>query len=596
MRVVRHIPDYFMDNNNSIHSKKAWIKISPWVIMGSLIVMVPIFIFTTMESIRTQRKNMYHMLSEKGDTLIRSFEAGTRTGMMGQGWSGAQVQRLIMETAEEPDILYILITDKDGKIVAHNQPMNIGKTYGLDIDRARLSHILKWRVIKDEKGRQSFEVYRRFHPSRSGMIILKRKRPLRDWFYPHTLPQMERPPVQSIYIGLNMQPVEQIISESIKQRIFLAVILSMYGLLGIVAIVIAQNYRSTKASLSRIKAFSDTLVDNMPIGLIFIDQEGNIVTLNDVSESLLMVTTADTAGKKAEEVLPEQISKLIEDIQNPHDIAVRDLRIPLLDKVMVYEASASFLTDEDRTFLGYIVLLRDITEIEQLKREVERKERLAAIGSLAAGVAHEIRNPLSSIKGFATYFKERYRDIPEDQRIAGIMVGEVERLNRAISQLLDLSRPMDLRMKETSLVELVNRSLAMIEKQALEKNIAIDRSGLPSDPCYADIDPDKTGQVLLNLFLNAMEAMTGGGTLTVAIRHDETSSRFSIHVSDTGGGISQEDLPHIFDPYFTTKQSGTGLGLAIVHRIIEAHGGEIKIESTPGQGTTAILGIPEAGA
>jgi two-component system sensor histidine kinase HydH len=515
--------------------------------------------------------------------------------MMGLGWSGAQVQRLIMETAEEPDILYILITDKDGKIVAHNQPMNIGKTYGLDIDQARLSHVLMWRVLKDEKGRQSFEVYRRFHPSRSGMIILRRKRPLHDWFYPHTLPQIERPPVQSIFIGLNMQPVEQIISESIKQRIFLAVILSMYGLLGIVAIVIAQNYRSTKASLSRIKAFSDTLVDNMPIGLIFIDQEGNLVTLNDVSENLLMVTTADTAGKKAEEVLPEQITKLIEDIQNPHDIAVRDLRIPLLDKVMVYEASASFLTDEDHTFLGYIVLLRDITEIEQLKREMERKERLAAIGSLAAGVAHEIRNPLSSIKGFATYFKERYHDIPEDQRIAKIMVGEVERLNRAISQLLDLSRPMDLRMKETSLVKLVNRSLEMIEKQALEKNISIDRSGLPTDPCYAEVDPDKTGQVMLNLFLNAMEAMTGGGTLTVAIRHDELSSRFTIHVSDTGGGISQEDLPRIFDPYFTTKQSGTGLGLAIVHRIIEAHGGEITIESTPGEGTTAILGIPEAG-
>jgi two-component system sensor histidine kinase HydH len=150
-------------------------------------------------------------------------------------------------------------------------------------------------------------------------------------------------------------------------------------------------------------------------------------------------------------------------------------------------------------------------------------------------------------------------------------------------------------MKETSLVELVNSSLEMIEKQALERNISIDRSGLPTDPCYAELDPDKTGQVLLNLFLNAMEAMTGGGTLKVSIRHDEVTGRFSIHVSDTGGGISQEDLPRIFDPYFTTKQSGTGLGLAIVQRIIEAHGGEITIESTPGQGTTAILGIPEAG-
>ncbi|HVN72070.1 MAG TPA: ATP-binding protein [Desulfomonilia bacterium] len=563
--------------------------------MGSLVVMVPIFIFTTMESISTQRKNMYHMLSEKGDALIRSFEAGTRTGMMGMGWSGAQVQRLIMETAEEPDILYILITDRTGKIVAHNQPGNIGKVYGLDVDQARLSHVLMWRVIKDSKGRQVFEVYRRFHPSRSGMVILKRKRPQRDWFYPHMLPGVDRPPIQSIFVGLNMQPVEQIISESIKQRIFLAVILSMYGLLGIVSIVIVQNYRSTKASLSRIKAFSDTLVDNMPIGLIFINDEGNLVTLNDVSERLLMVSTADIVGKKAEEALPEQITDLIEEIHNPHDIAVRDLRIPLHDRVMVYESSASFLTDEDNNFLGHIVLLRDITEIEHLKREMERKERLAAIGSLAAGVAHEIRNPLSSIKGFAIYFKERYRDVPEDQRIAGIMVGEVERLNRAISQLLDLSRPMDLKRKTTSLVELINRSLEMIEKQAVGKNIVIDRSGLGTDPCYAEVDPDKVGQVLLNLFINALDSMSEGGTLAVAVRYDDKSSRYVVQLSDTGHGISPDDLPHIFDPYFTTKQTGTGLGLAIVHKIMEAHEGEIKIESKPGMGTMVSLSMPSPG-
>jgi two-component system sensor histidine kinase HydH len=584
MRVERHNPVNFMGEKSMKPYKKAWIRISPWVIMGSLIVMVPIFIFTTMESIRTQRKNMYHMLSEKGNALIRSFEAGTRTGMMGMGWSGIQVQRLIMETAESPDILYILITDKDGKIVAHNQPFNINKDYGLEIDQLRLGRILKWRILKDDKGGKVFEVYRRFHPSRSGMTIRKRKsKSEHDWFYPHMLPKIERPPIQTIYVGLNMQPVEQIISESIKQKIFLAVILSMYGLLGIVSIVIAQNYRSTKASLTKIKAFSDTLVENMPIGLIFIGDKGNLVTLNDVSEQLLMLSAPDVTGKKADEVLPEQITRLVEEIQGPHDIAVHDLTIPLQDKIMVCEASASFLTDDEETFLGYIILLRDITEIEHLKREMERKERLAAIGSLAAGVAHEIRNPLSSIKGFATYFKERYRDVPEDLKIAAIMVGEVERLNRAISQLLDLSRPMDLRIETASLVDLTNRSLEMITKQAEDKNITIDLSGMPADTCYALIDPDKVGQVLLNIFLNATESMENGGNLSVSIMLDEKSSSYIVKIRDTGHGIAPEDLPRIFDPYFTTKQSGTGLGLAIVHRIMEAHKGEIKVESTPVQ-------------
>lgn len=562
--------------------------------MGSLIVMVPIFIFTTMESIRTQRKNMELMLSEKGAALIRSFEAGTRTGMMGRDWSGARVQRLIMETADLPDILYILITDSRGRIVAHNQPLNIGRTYG-PVLPGRIDRTLRWRIVATPSGNKIFEVYRRFTPSRSGMFMLHPDRQPRDWFWPHMIPELNRPPVQVIYVGLDMAPVEKIITESIKQKIILAAALLMYGLLGVVSIVIAHNYRSAKASLSRIRAFSDTLVENMPIGLIVIGEKGSLITINEVSERLLKISAAEVMGRSSQEALPEQITSLISEIRQPRDIAVRDLRIPVDGKTMAFEASAGLLRDDEDHLLGHIVLLRDITEIEHLKREVERKDRLASIGSLAAGVAHEIRNPLSSIKGFATYFKERYREVPEDQRIADIMVGEVERLNRVIGQLLEFARPMDLRKKSVSLLDVVNRSLETIGKQALQRNIVIDRSGLTQGPCRAEVDQDKISQVLLNLYLNAMEAMEGGGTLAVTLRCDERTSRFIIGVGDTGHGIAGDDLAHIFDPYFTTKQAGTGLGLAIVHKIMEAHGGEIKAESTPGQGTTVSLIMPAGG-
>ena len=588
-----------MGRDNIKHTKAAWIRISPWVIMGSLIVMVPIFIFMTMESIKTQRKNMILMLSEKGDALIRSFEAGTRTGMMGTDWSGARVQRLIMETAEQPDILYILITDKDGKIVAHNQPLNIGKTYSLDLDRNKIGVAPRWRILKAVNGKPVFEVYRRFNPSWGRVLIYKPrtlKRYRHDWFYPHMLPHMVKPPIQSIFVGFNMEPIEQVIHENIKQKIILAVILLMYGLLGIVSIVIAQNYRSAKASLSRIKAFSDTLVQSMPIGLIFIGEEGRLVALNDVSEKLLMVSYQEVIGKKASDVLPEQITKLIEELKAPHEISSRDLSIDSYDKTMIFEASASILRDDANTFLGHIILLRDITEIEHLKREMVRKERLASIGSLAAGVAHEIRNPLSSIKGFATYFKERYRNVQEDQKIADIMIGEVERLNRVIGQLLEFARPMDLKIVPSSVLELVSHSLKMIEKQAAAKHIVINSGGLTNDPCYASIDPDKIGQVMLNICLNAIEAMDEGGTLSVAIENNDNRSKIIVRVSDTGDGITEEDLAHIFDPYFTTKQSGTGLGLTIVHKIIEAHAGEIKVESKPGGGTTVSVTLPSGGA
>ena len=219
------------------------------------------------------------------------------------------------------------------------------------------------------------------------------------------------------------------------------------------------------------------------------------------------------------------------------------------------------------------------------QRELETSRRLASLGRLAAGVAHEIRNPLSSIKGFATYFKERYRDNPDDQKTSEIMIQEVDRLNRVITQLLEFARPPVIQKKRASLQSLIQHSLKMIERQASAKQIQV-LSHLPSEIKEVDLDPDGINQVLLNLYLNAVEAMDQGGTLTVSLSGEEGPARVKIMVSDTGAGINKEDLEHVFDPYFTTKQTGTGLGLAIVHKIIEAHGGEVRAESDVGRGTT----------
>jgi two-component system sensor histidine kinase HydH len=222
---------------------------------------------------------------------------------------------------------------------------------------------------------------------------------------------------------------------------------------------------------------------------------------------------------------------------------------------------------------------------------VETSRRLASLGRLAAGIAHEIRNPLSSIKGFATYFKERYRDNPDDQKTSEIMIQEVDRLNRVITQLLEFARPPVVQKKRASLQTLIQHSLRMIERQASAKQIQI-VSHLPSEIEEVEVDPDGINQVLLNLYLNAVEAMNQGGTLSVSLSSDKDSGRVRIAVSDTGAGISKQDMEHIFDPYFTTRQSGTGLGLAIVHKIIEAHGGEVRVESGVGRGTTVTVLLP----
>jgi two-component system sensor histidine kinase HydH len=249
------------------------------------------------------------------------------------------------------------------------------------------------------------------------------------------------------------------------------------------------------------------------------------------------------------------------------------------------------LEGEKGALLGNVVLFRDLSEIQHLKKEIERSQRLASIGKLAAGVAHEIRNPLSSIKGFATYFKERYHKVPEDQKTAEIMIQEVERLNRVITQLLEFARPMDIHSKPTSFQVLVQDSLKLVEGDLSRKDLKVNIL-IPSDIPEIMIDPDKFKQVLLNLFLNAVDAMEKDGTLSVEVGRDEAPRGIRITISDTGRGIKEEDLPHIFDPYFTTKSSGTGLGLAIAHKIIESHGGKISVHSRAEMGTHVTISLP----
>jgi len=255
------------------------------------------------------------------------------------------------------------------------------------------------------------------------------------------------------------------------------------------------------------------------------------------------------------------------------------------------EATATILKDESDLFFGYVLLFKDLSELQALRKEVTRSQRLATVGRLAGGVAHEIRNPLSSIKGFATYFKERYPDVPEDQQIAGIMIQEVDKLNRVVGQLLEFARPIKIVKKWAPVGTLIDDSLKLVEKQAKDRNIAI-KSGVTPQALQGFFDPDRIHQVLLNLYLNAIEAMETGGALEVTANPSTDHQTLLIRIADTGPGIDPDNIAHIFDPYYTTKPAGTGLGLAIVHNIIEAHYGRIIPDSRPREGLAMNIYLP----
>lgn len=582
-----------MKNTEHRSRKKFWAGISPWFIIGAVVILVPIFIMMALENIGKQKDYTTQLLIEKGEALIRSFEAGARTGI-GMRWSSFQLQKLLIETAEQEGVDHIILTGTDGTIIADSDPSMIGERYGVDLELVRISGLKKaeWRQVPNLEGADTFEVYRRFAPTETFaqefFRMLKSGRRSSESGTPGTGIQS---PGLVIFVGMDMGPIDALRKQDREHTIWMSVIFVLIGISGIISLILAQSYRSAKISLSRIKAFSDSLVENMPIGLIAINDRDEIISLNQTAESVFGYSIRDISGRKAGDILPEPCKTLLESLKTEKKVIEKEIECPVKDGTIVpLEVIATVLEEGTGDFLGYVILFRDITEILHLKKEMERSRRLASLGSLAAGVAHEIRNPLSSIKGFATFFKERYHNNPEDRKTAEIMVQEVERLNRVISQLLEFARPIDMNRRWNSIQEIIRHTLKMIEGEAGEKKISL-HADIPAKPGNIFIDADKITQVMLNLYLNAISAMESGGTLGVALSLSG-DRMVQIDVSDTGAGIDEEDLLRIFDPYFTTKPSGTGLGLAIVYRIIEAHGGEIRVESERGKGTKVTVLLP----
>jgi len=579
---------------NRIKKERLWAGFSPWVIIGALVILFPIFGFIAVENINRQKENTSRLLLEKGAALIRSFEAGTRMGL-GMRSGSFQLQRLLTETAQQPDIDYLLVVDPDGRIVAHNDPERMGAVHDKNLNFRQISKAdtVRWRVVTDSNGKQTFEVFRKFAPTGRPMMRHHRMMMSRGRYRPPDDRTPDVPEPLSIIVGLDMTSIEAARKSDTRHFLFMVSVLLLIGFAGIILLFLFQSYRVTRASLSRIQAFSDTLVENMPIGLVAVDTQYRVASVNAAGAALLGLPSLDVAGKPGRDVLPDELWFQLQALEGKDRAIDRELVCTLRNgHVVPFEISTAPLADEAGRIQGTIILFKDLSEVKSLREEVERNHRLATVGRLAAGVAHEIRNPLSSIKGFATYFKERYPEVPEDQHIADIMIQEVDRLNRVVTQLLEFARPVSISRKQIPLKEFIVDSLKLVERQAAESDVALE-ADLPESGAAARLDPDKLNQVLLNLYLNAIEAMAGGGRITVSLEKDKQKHRIEIRVSDTGASIPESELAHIFDPYFTTKTTGTGLGLAIAHNIIQGHGGEIRVENRPGAGTTFRILIPE---
>ena len=224
----------------------------------------------------------------------------------------------------------------------------------------------------------------------------------------------------------------------------------------------------------------------------------------------------------------------------------------------------------------------------KLREELQETEKLKAVATLAAGMAHEIKNPLTSIKTFTEYIEEKGDDPIFRKKFHKIVGKEVDRINSTVKKLLEFSKPSDPHLKQTNIGELLDETLNLLNNDFIKHNIKLEKH-YSSSPTIK-IDPTQIKQVFLNIFLNAIDAMPDGGTITTRIK--TVNDKLQITISDTGKGINKEDIKHIFDPFFTNKDEGTGLGLSVIYGIIEKHGGEINVGSALNKGTSFTITLP----
>jgi len=580
-------------------SIRSGMKTSPWIILGSTAILLIVVMVLAFQNTNREKRYMSQLLIAKGAALIRALEAGARTGMMGMVSSGQQIQRLLEETARLPDVRYMAVIDQSGRAVAHSDPSEIDKPF--DSSR-KITHLgphqhENWELVTLNSGQRIFEVHRHFRPLYSDNDTMfshmqhmmqrhsKGAEGSDDWFSPEKRQQL------LIIVGLDVTPFEEAIRSDIQTTVILSVVMIILGFGGFVSLFWMHSYRVARQSLQDTSAFANEVVRHLPVGLIATDRSGHVTFFNAAAEKITDLNKKLIHNQKPDGLLPEGLCGVQKKLDQGEIITEREMECTFAEnRVVPVSVSATHILNQEGEFLGQILILRDLSEIRRLQDKVRRQEKLAAMGGLAAGVAHEVRNPLSSIKALATFFTGQFDEGSEAYEAAKVMVQEVDRLNRVITELLEFSRPTDLKRQSSDIGLLISRSIQLVRQDAANKNIDCEVH-TEDDICPAWVDPDRLTQCLLNLYLNAIQAMENGGTLSVKCTMDETEN-IKISISDTGRGISPEQLKKIFDPYFTTKSKGTGLGLAIVHKIIEAHGGHIEVNSAIDEGTSFSISIP----
>ena len=545
-----------------------------------MVLIVPLLAvgFLTYRSARVERSLIEESLFRQADALARSLEAGMRTGMMRFLLAEESLESLLLETATEVGAVLLGIIGPRGEVVASAGTMEL-----TDLPPGTLSDAPGPEITAEGYflPSEDFFVYRKTMiqpvPGRGHMGMMGRRRPTRQF-----------PEGTWILVLLDASGPLAFRARHQRVTILLALLLAAAasGFLGWA--FWSQRARDVTAALSRTESMARELVRQMPAGLILCNVDGRVTIVNPMAEETVGIPEKTLLKRDITTIFPPGILPLGSILAD----GKASIREGLLSRPngadVEISLSATPLPDEDGEISAVLVLFQDISELKSLRERVHQAERLADLGQLASTVAHEIRNPLSSIKGFAQLLAGKVSE--DNARYTRVLVDEVDRLNRVVGGLLSYARAESPDIRTWDVADILNHVRALSESDTRSMGVTLEVSRIP-DGLEWSLDRDMIIQALLNLVINALEASSPGQTVLLEAEPEKDSLILS--VSDQGPGIPDGEMGNIFTLFYTTKEKGTGLGLPLVKKAADLHGGSAWIQRAgPQGGTIAALRVP----
>jgi two-component system sensor histidine kinase AtoS len=574
-------------------------------------------------------------VERRGEVLARNLGAISQGPLLLYNFTA--LEQNVARVATEVDVVYAMVLDADGRIAAHSRrPERVGLVLEDAVDRraAETNTPLTQHTLGDvDEPVYDFAVPVIVERQRWGTVrvgLAKRRMEAEIW---RTRLELAAVAVATLLLGgLATAVVARRISRPVRalaegaqaiSRGELNLRIEPESLDEIGRLAAAFNHMATELreqrtaledanaelrrrfeELADLKTYTDSILASLQSGLVTVDLDGRVVTLNPSAELMTGFFAAEVAGRYCTEVFAGTpgVGEILMDTLATRT-ASPGVAVTLRrrnGRAVPVEVSAAPLKGVEGKDLGVILVLRDLTVVRELEHRLQRSDRLAALGELAAGLAHEIKNPLTSVLTFSRHLGRRFDDEQFRERFQAVVPRELERINTIVERLLELSRPARLEFKPVRLPGLLERVVDLHGNEIDAKEIRVAREYARDLPVIW-ADAEALYQAFVNIVRNALDAMGARGRLTLRCGWHEPADNplghrrprsVRVEVEDTGGGIAAADSERVFNPFYSTKDGGTGLGLALTHKIVEDHGGAIDFRSTPGAGTTFRVVLP----